>query len=335
MKGRWVPHDLRDLVVDFVVDWSEKTEIPHCRWIGWIGISRAKFYDWKKRYGRANEHNGKIPRDFWLEPWERQAILDFHEQNPLEGYRRATYMMLDADVVAVSASTVYRVLKTAGRLDRWNRKDSTKGKGFTQPSKPHEHWHTDVAYVNLGGTFYYLISVLDGYSRFLVHWELRESMNSGDVETVLQRAHERFPNFNPRVISDNGSAFIAKAFKTFIREAGMTHVRTSTYYPQSNGKIERWHRTIKSDAIRRYEPSDPDQARRIIREYVRHYNQIRLHSAIGYVTPSDMLQGKEKEIWSERDRKLEAARERRRLRRSDSDPKCSALDERSKSVTAA
>lgn len=192
-----------------------------------------------------------------------------------------------------------------------------------------------MAYVNLGGTFYYLISVLDGYSRFLVHWELRESMTSMDVEIVLQRARERFPASRPRIISDNGSAFIAKDFKIFIREAGMTHVRTSTFYPQSNGKIERWHRTIKSDAIRRHEPSDPDQARRIVGELVEHYNQVRLHSAVGYVTPSAMLEGREKKIWAERDRKLEAARERRRLRRSGSHPKCSALDDRSNSVTAA
>ena len=177
--------------------------------------------------------------------------------------------------------------------------------------------------------------MLDGYSRFLVHWELRESMTSMDVEIVLQRAREKFPSFSPRIISDNGSAFISKDFKAFIREAGMTHVRTSTFYPQSNGKIERWHRTIKNDAIRRYQPSDPDQARRIVTEFVQHYNQVRLHSAIGYLTPSDKLEGREKEIWAERDRKLEAARERRRIRRQGPPIKCSASEDRSNSVNAA
>jgi transposase InsO family protein len=132
-------------------------------------------------------------------------------------------MMLDQDVVAVSPSSVYRVLRAEGRLDRWNRKPSGKGKGFSQPDAPHLHWHTDIAYVNVGGTFYYLISVLDGYSRYLVHWELRESMCESDVEIVLQRARERFPEARPRLISDNGSAFIARDFKSFIREAGMTH----------------------------------------------------------------------------------------------------------------
>lgn len=285
----------------------------------WISLSVSKFYRWKKRYGQANEHNGKIPRDFWLETWEKQKILDFHEQNPLEGYRRLTYMMLDQDLVAVSPSSVYRVLKNAGRLDRWNRKPSRKGKGFGQPDGPHRHWHVDIAYVNVGGTFYYLISVLDGgYSRYLVHWELRESMTETDVEIVLERAKERFPDARPRLISDNGSAFIARDFKVFVRESGMTHVRSSPYYPQSNGKIERFHRTIKAAAIRRFEPSDPGQARQIVGRFVDHYNTVRLHSAIGYITPADMLAGREREIWKARDQKLEAAREQRRLRRQGS-----------------
>ena len=295
--------------------WSQITELPIKAFLRWLELSPDKFYRWKQRYGLANEHNGKIPRDHWLEPDERQAIVDFHDRHPLEGYRRLTFMMLDQDVVAVSPSSVYRVLRAAGRLDRWNPKPSSKGKGFGQPPAPHQHWHTDVAHVNVAGTFYYLTSVLDGYSRFLLHWELRESMTEEDVEIVLQRALEKFPDARPRVISDNGSAFIARDFKIFIREAGMTHVRTSPYYPQSNGKLERFHRTIKNDAIRRFEPSEPEQARKVIAHFVEHYNDVRLHSAVGYVTPSDMLAGREREIWAERDRKLEEARELRRQRR--------------------
>ena len=285
--------------------------------MGWLGVDRGKFYDWKKRYGLANEHNGKIPRDFWLEDWERQAILAFHDKHPLEGYRHLAFMMLDEDVVAVSPSSVYRVLRQEGRLDRWNRKPSSKGLGFHQPDRSHQHWHVDIAYVNLASTFYYLTSVLDGYSRYLVHWELRESMTEADVEIVIQRAREAHPEAKPRIITDNGSAFIAKDFKIFLRQAGMTHVKTSPYYPQSNGKIERWHRTIKSEAIRRFQPDDPDQARSIIGNFVNHYNHRRLHSSIGYVTPADMLGGRQQQIWDDRDRKLEMARELRRQRRRD------------------
>ena len=172
----------------------------------------------------VNEHNGWVPRDFWLELWEKEAIIEFHLKNPLEGYRRLTFMMLDADVVAVSPASVWRVLKQAGLLSRWKSKPSRKGTGFEQPLQPHQHWHIDISYINLSGTFYYLCSILDGFSRFLVHWDLRESMRETDVEVILQRAKEKYLEAKPRIISDNGPQFIARDFKEFIRISGMTHV---------------------------------------------------------------------------------------------------------------
>jgi putative transposase len=224
-------------------------------------------------------------------------------------------MMLDADVVAVSPSSVYRVLKGAGLMQRHNSKPSLKGKGFQQPLRPHEHWHVDVSYINVAGTFFYLCSLLDGCSRSIVHWEIRESMTEPDIETILQRARERYPEARPRIISDNGPQFVAKDFKEFIRLCGMTHVRTSPYYPQSNGKIERWHRSLKAECIRPGVPLSLEDARRLVEGYVRHYNEVRLHSAIGYVTPAARMAGREREIFAERDRKLEAAREKRRVAR--------------------
>ena len=107
-------------------------------------------------------------------------------------------MMLDADVVAVSPSSVYRVLKAAGKLAA-SRRDSPprKGTGFEQPLRPHEHWHVDVSYLNICGTFFFLCSILDGYSRFIVHWEIRETMKEAEVETILQRAREQYPGEHP------------------------------------------------------------------------------------------------------------------------------------------
>ncbi len=104
----WVPHDTRDQIVDFVRRWSEKAEIGAARFIGWLEVTASKFYDWRERYGRVNEHNGWVPRDFWLEDWEKQAIVNFHLKNPLEGYRRLTFMMLDTNIVAVSPTSVGR-----------------------------------------------------------------------------------------------------------------------------------------------------------------------------------------------------------------------------------
>jgi len=310
-----VPHDLRDQVVDFVRRWSEKTEIPAARLVGWAGLARSKFFDWKSRYGKVNEHNGWIPRDHWLEEWEEKAILEFHHKNPLDGYRRLTFMMLDADVVAVSPSSVYRVLAAAGLLGIRNWNLSKKGTGFVQPLKPHEHWHVDVSYLNISGTFYYLCSALDGCSRSIVHWEIREQMKEADIETILQRAKEQYPEARPRIISDNGPQFIARDFKEFIRVSGMTHVRTSPYYPQSNGKIERWHKSLKSESIRPRCPLSLADARQIVTGYVEHYNTRRLHSAIGYIAPADKMAGREPEIFAARDRKLEAARQQRQVKR--------------------
>ena len=306
---------MRDEVVDFVRRSAEQTEIPVKRLIGWLAVSSSKYHDWQRRYGRVNEHNAWVPRDAWLDEAEKRAIVDFHRQYPLEGYRRLAFMMLDRDVVAASPASVYRVLKAAGLLSRWNRKASKKGTGFVQPLGPHEHWHVDISYINVAGTFYYLCSVLDGASRFIVHWEIREAMKELDVELVLQAARERFAGAAPRIISDNGPQFIARDFQTFIRICGMTHVRTSPYYPQSNGKLERWHGSLKRECIRPGTPLSLEDARRLVGRYVEHYNDVRLHSAIGYVTPRDRLESRQQEIWDERDRKLAVARARRRVQR--------------------
>jgi len=184
-----------------------------------------------------------------------------------------------------------------------------------QALAPHEHWHIDVSYLNVAGTFYFLCSILDGCSRFIVHWEIREKMREIDVQTILQRARECHPDVTPRLISDNGPQFIAKDFKEFIRVAGMTHVKTSPYYPQSNGKIERWHQSLKGESIRVKVPLSLNDARRIVSDYVEHYNHVRLNSAIGYLTPADKLNGLAQVIFDERDRKLEAARLQRQQAR--------------------
>ena len=302
---------MRDEVVDFVRKWHGKTEISILLLLGWLGLQAGKYYDWNKRYGKANEHNASVPRDHWLENWEKQAIIDFHATHPLEGYRRLTFMLLDADLVACSPSSTYRVLKAAGLLDRWNRGPTKKGTGFVQPLKAHEHWHIDITYLNLGGTFYFLCSVLDGYSRMIIHWELAAAMREPAVELLVQRGLEKYPGVKPRIISDNGPQFIARDFKEFIRLTGLTHVRTSPYYPQSNGKKERFYGSLKQESFRIVQPQTEAAALATVEQYVRHYNEVRLHSAIGFIAPKDKLEGREKEIWRLRDERLAAARERR------------------------
>jgi transposase InsO family protein len=243
------------------------------------------------------------------------AIIAFARKYPSEGYRRLTFMMLDGDIVAVSPSSTYRVLRHAGLISSGQLPSSRKGQGFVQPLAPHEHWHVDFSYLNLGGTFYYLCSVLDGAARAILAWDIRPQMQESDAEIVLQRAREAYPGAQPRIITDNGPQFVAKDFKEFIRLWKTTHVFTSPHYPQSNGKLERYHRTLKEQAIRPKTALSLEDAKRVVGDFVAHYNSIRLHSAFGYITPFDRLAGRHTTIFLARDKKLEAARESRRIKR--------------------
>ena len=335
MKARWVEPDLRDQVVDFVNHWYER-DFDKCLLLRGLGLGSSKFYSWHERYGKANEHNGKIPRDHWVQDWEKQKIMEFYRDHEKDGYRRVSYMMLDQNIVSVSPATTYRVLANAGLLRRWNEaKSSSKGDGFVQPLKPHEHWHVDFSYLNICGTFYYFIGILDGCSRSIVHWDIRTSMTEDDVALVIERAREKFPGVTPRIISDNGPQFIAKDFKEYVRLSGMTHVRTSPYYPQSNGKLERFHRTIKGECIRPKTPVSLDDAIRLVAEFIEYYNTQRLHSAIGYITPLDKLNGKAQEIFNARDRKLEAARAARKQQRERNSTPAANINRSVTNLTAA
>jgi hypothetical protein len=140
-----VPQAIRDAIVQFVHHWVDRTGLPVWQLLRWLGMARSKFARWRRRLGTPNQQNGHIPRDFWLEDWEKAAILAFHDLYSLEGYLRLAYMMLDADIVAVSPSSVHRVLKAAGKLATRSGKPSRKGQDFEQPLRPHEHWHIDVS----------------------------------------------------------------------------------------------------------------------------------------------------------------------------------------------
>jgi hypothetical protein len=188
-------------------------------------------------------------------------------------------------------------------LSKWNGKPSKKGTGFAQPLAVHQHWHIDASYLNIGGTFYYLCSILDGFSRYIVNWDIRESMTEADIEIILQGAKEKHPEARPRIISDNGPQFIAKDFKEFIRISGMTHVRTS---PFDRNRTER-----SSGGTNRSRGSASGGARRcrsmmcgVWCRVTLTTTNVRLNSATGYITPEDMLAGRHQEIHAERDRKL-------------------------------
>jgi putative transposase len=310
---------VRDEVVTYCESMNKRSHLTKSKLIGMLGIHRDKYYDWLKRLGTDNNHNGKIPKKHWLTPEEIQSILDYAnekigESNYYlhEGYRRLTYMGLDENRFACSPASVYRVLKKHGLLNRWNRKSSSKkGNGFNQPEYPHQQWHTDIKYINYKGAFLFFISIIDGYSRYIVHHEIRRNMTEQDVSVVIQRALEKFPKAKPRIISDNGSQYISKEFGLYMKEVGLQHIRTSVNYPQSNGKIERFHRTLDNECIKTSSFINIDDANRQVSEYIDYYNNKRLHSSLYYLRPVDFINGNVDELISKRNRKIDNATNKR------------------------
>jgi transposase InsO family protein len=204
------------------------------------------------------------------------------------------------------------VLKAEGLLGSPWRHQKARGSGFEQPIKPHEHWHLDISYINFRGTFVYLVALIDGYTRYVVHFELKTSVESLDAEILMERARQKFPGTSPILITDNGPQFVAKEFKAYLQLVGITHRKTRFYYPQSNGKIERFLQTSKNECIRRHSFLSLEELREKLIAYIEYYNTERLHSSLGYVTPQAMLEGRQHEIFAERREKLQRASVERR-----------------------
>ncbi|MCW7520823.1 IS3 family transposase [Leptospira levettii] len=272
-----------------------------------IGLSSRKISVWRK--GSIGSENKCIPKSHWITPEERKAVEDFKRENPFFGYVLLTWMMIDRDIAYMSPSSVYRILVECGLNNKWRKPTSdSKKTGFDQPKSIHEHWHTDISYINFKGSFVYLICVLDGFSRAVLSWSIATKMESLDVQLVLWDACEKWLGGDRekgiRLITDNGSQFSTKEFKQTLKEYSITNVRTSVNHPQSNGKIERFHGTIKSELIREIPKYSLEQVRYEVGHWIEHYNNVRLHSAIGYVAPMDVFYGRKDSILRERKEKL-------------------------------
>jgi transposase InsO family protein len=321
LNNQWVEPEIRDSVVERIIYLSDKSSLPVKILLKSIGLSKVKFYRWQKRTGSPNRHNGQIPKSHWLLPEEVKKIKKYAQEHYSwgdfflkDGYRRLAYQMLDENIVAASPSSVYSILKAEGLLNKWNTsKRSLKGTGFNQPDYPHKHWHTDIKYLNFNGTFLFLIPVIDGYSRYIVHHEVRHTMTEYDVQLAIQKAMDKFPGARPRIISDNGPQFISKEFKSFIKQAEFQHITISVNYPESNGKIERFNRTISEECLRVKSPVNLDEYKIYIEDYINFYNTKRLHSSLNYLTPEDYLLGRKDERLQQRELKLQMAEEKRKI----------------------
>ena len=287
-----------------------------------LGIHKSTFYQWYNAYltggydglanrpGRRRQYWNQIPEE------EKQGVVELALEYPERSPREVACLFTDTYKRFVSESSVYRVLKVKGLIqppafDLIRASDEFSDKTV----RVNEMWQTDFTYFKIPGWgWYYLSTVLDDYSRFIVHWQLCKSMKSTDVEDTLNQAMVKSSlkvDQKPRLLSDNGSCYIANDFKAYLQSQSIQHVRGRANHPQTQGKIERYHRSMKNvvklDIY--YSPMELEGA---LKRFVHYYNYERYHESLQNVTPADMYYGKAaKTIENRRKIKLKTLNERR------------------------
>lgn len=278
-----------------------------------FGIKKSTFYDWKN-VSELPPDKKSVVSAASARADEVAAVLAYRELHPDIGYRKFTWQMVDGNIAFLSESKVYDILSENNRLHGWNRIDNsaTEKEYRHKPKHVHYHWHTDIAYVKVGGIFYFLIMMLDGYSRYLLDWELMTDMLGGSVENFVQRVKDKYPHARPRLINDNGSQFISHDFKRLLQKLEIQQIFTRRNHPQTNGKIERLNGSVKQEALRPGQPCNFQEAWEILNKYSYEYNHQRLHAGINFLRPADMFFGRGNLVLSERREKIENARANRK-----------------------
>jgi putative transposase len=250
-----------------------------------LGLPKSRYYDWRAREEEQVLDDlvpGARASPYAILAEEKEAVIGYALDHPKEGYRRLAWMMVDEDVAYLSPASVYRILGDADLLYRWKR-SSRSGQAPAEPTAPNERWHTDLMYLRIEDTWYFLVTVLDAYSRYVVHWDLLTTMTAAAVRVVVHDALKK-TGANPQVVTDNGSQFKARDFKELVRDFELEHIRIQTYHPESNGKVERFHRSTR-EALDEVELGNLGRAREIIGRWVDFYNKRRLHAALQYLPP--------------------------------------------------
>jgi transposase InsO family protein len=278
-----------------------------------LSINRSTFYDWYRRYqeegydGLANQY--RPPQQFWNEipPWEKERVVEIALELPEKSPRELAWYITDKRGYYISESTVYRILKAHDLVTSPVYNVITALDKFPQPTKAvHELWQTDFTYfkvVHWG--WYYLATVIDDYSRFILAWRLCTGMSADDVKQTLNDAiaftgigHPTVLH-RPRLLSDNGPCFVSKALKQYLDDEGIDHTRGKPYHPMTQGKIERYHRSMKNILLLEnyYSPSELEHQ---IGLFVDHYNNHRYHEALNNVTPADVYYGRDNKVLQRR-----------------------------------
>ncbi len=294
-----------------------------------LDVPRSSFYEWYRRYkeagydGLASKH--KSQRQVWnrIPEWEKERVLEVAREHPEKSCREIAWLMTDEQESFISESSVYRILKaydliTSPVFTVVSAKDK-----FEHPTtRVNELWQTDFTYLKVvQWGWYYLSTVMDDYSRYVIAWQLCRTMTAEDVKDTLDMAIEKTGVehvrvvLRPRLLSDNGACFVSQELKRYLERHEIRHVRTKAYHPMTQGKIERYHRSMKNLILldHYYAPSELNER---IREWVDYYNHQRYHEAIDNVTPADRFYGRDHIVLERRGKvRRETMRVRRELYR--------------------
>ncbi len=262
-----------------------------------LGLTRSVYYEWLEKAETGSlADRVVVPRaPSTVLPEEIDAAVNYAKAHPREGYRRLAWMMIDEDVVYLTPSTVYRVLDRYDLLYRWKRPEPGQGRRVPEATYPDEVWHVDLMYLWVKGRWYFLVSILDSYSRYIVYWELALSMRAQEIAEITAVALEQAPGKKPRIVRDNGSQFVAKEWREVMRHFELEEIPIRIRHPESNGRIERYHRSVREEAFgEAFGDTDVDnfyRARDLLGKWVRYYNEERLHSALKYLRAVDYYRG--------------------------------------------
>jgi putative transposase len=267
-----------------------------------MGIPRSTYYRWRQgqpKTSRERPWNRIMPNE------ERRILAVAREFSDLSSRQLAAWIT-DHEGFAVSESTVYRILKREGLVKRQETQPSAANEYHTKTTRPHQMWATDASYFKVvGWGYYYLVTVMDDYSRFILGWKLQKDMSANSLIEVVQNAVDATGMTDvpvedrTKLLSDNGAGYVSRAFRDYLNLVGIGHILAAPYHPQTNGKVERYQQSLKKE-VNQLPYEIPSQLERAIADFVDYYNYRRYHKALGNVTPADVLNGRREEILQRR-----------------------------------